>query len=151
MKGWEVMTTYKTSNARVFEGKLFGCTLTTTRSVKNELQEKVEGIQITIDFNEIPLDKLLDLAAATLVIRRQNNVWKKQKPEQIKQDIGKTIHWSQMGISGGSKAPSIVATIANIMVQNGVPEAQAIERASKIASDPEKLKTMLETMGMLEV
>ena len=147
-------TTYKFKDARIIDGCLYGCSMTTEREVsdgpRNDPNTVTTKVKFTIDYDGIPLDKMLNLSGSTLVIRRQNNVWKKQTPEQIKQDENTTIHWSQMGISGGAKAPSMVATLANIMIQNGVPEAQAIERASKIASDPEKLKMMLETMGMME-
>ena len=143
-------TTYECKNARIIDGRVYGVKVTTTRQVTNDQKETVKDLKVTIDFDAIPVDELAKFATATLIIRRQNGVWKKQTPEQIKQDNGKTIKWDSMGTNGsGGNRPSMATTLANIMIANGVPEAKAIERATDIAKDPAKLKAMLEMAGML--
>lgn len=143
-------TTYECKNARIIDGRIYGLKVTTVRQVTNDQKETVKDLKVTVDFDAIPVDELAKFATATLIIRRQNGVWKKQTPEQIKQDNGKTIKWDSMGTNGsGSNRPSMAATLANIMIANGVPEDKAIERASDIAKDPAKLKAMLEMAGML--
>ena len=143
-------TTYECKNARIIDGRIYGIKVTTVRQVTNDQKESVKDLKVTIDFDAIPVDELAKFATATLIIRRQNGVWKKQTPEQIKQDNGKTIKWDSMGTNGsGGNRPSMAATLANIMIANGVPEAKAIERATDIAKDPAKLKAMLEMAGML--
>ena len=142
-------TTYECKNARIIDGRIYGLKVTTVRQVTNDQKETVKDLKVTVDFDAIPVDELAKFATATLIIRRQNGVWKKQTPDQIKQDNGKTIKWDSMGTNGGTSRPSMAATLANIMIANGVPEAKAIERATDIAKDPAKLKTMLEMAGML--
>lgn len=143
-------TIYECKSARIIDGRIYGLKVTTVRQVTNDQKETVKDLKVTVDFDAIPVDELAKFATATLIIRRQNGVWKKQTPEQIKQDNGKTIKWDSMGTNGsGSNRPSMAATLANIMIANGVPEDKAIERASDIAKDPAKLKVMLEMAGML--
>lgn len=143
-------TIYECKSARIIDGRIYGLKVTTVRQVTNDQKETVKDLKMTVDFDAIPVDELAKFATATLIIRRQNGVWKKQTPEQIKQDNGKTIKWDSMGTNGsGSNRPSMAATLANIMIANGVPEDKAIERASDIAKDPAKLKVMLEMAGML--
>ena len=144
------MTTYDVKSARIVDGRVYGVKATTTRQVKNDQGEEVKGIKITVDFDGIPVDEFTKFGLATLVIRRQNNVWKKMTPSEIEADKGKTIKWDVMGTNGTSSSrPSMAATLANIMIANGVPSEKAIERASELAKDPEKIKAMLEMAGML--
>ena len=146
--------TYKFKDAKLVDGRLYGLSMTTTREVsdgkRGEATTTTTEIKFEIDFNGIPLDLMMQYAGATLTIRRQNGVWKKMTPAQIKQDEYKVINWADMGKGGEStKAPNMIATLANIMIANGMPEAKAVERAADIAKDPAKLKTMLEMAGML--
>ena len=146
--------TYKFKDAKLVDGRLYGLSMTTTREVsdgkRGEATTTTTEIKFGIDFNGIPLDMMMQYAGATLTIRRQNGVWKKMTPAQIKQDEYKVINWADMGKGGEStKAPNMIATLANIMIANGMPEAKAVERAADIAKDPAKLKTMLEMAGML--
>ena len=144
--------TYEMNEVRIVDGKLFGLkAIVSGRQVTNDVGETVKDIKIILDYDRIPIEKLADYATGTLVIRRQNNVWKKMTPDAIREDIGKTISWDMMGSnSGTSQRPSIAATLANIMIANGVPQDKAIERASEVAKDPEKLKAMMELAGMMK-
>lgn len=147
--------TYKFKNARLVDGKLYGLSMTTEREVsdgpKTDPNRVTTKVKFTIDYDGISLDQMMQYAGATLTIRRQNGVWKKQTPEQIKQDEDKIINWADMGKSGEpTKTPSIIVTLANIMINSGVSQDKAIERATKVANDPEKLAEMMKLVGMLD-
>lgn len=143
------MTTYNVKDAKIVDGHVYGISITTTRQVKNEVGQVVKDIKITINYDGMPVDQFTLWATSTAVIRQQNQVWKKQSPEEIKAYNGRTLSWDEVGKTGKSSKPSMAATLANIMIANGVPEAKAIERAADIAKDPAKLKAMLEMAGML--
>lgn len=145
------MTTYKVKDARIIDGRIYGVSITTTRQVTNEHKQTVKDITVTVDYDGMPVDQFTLWATSTGIIRQQNQVWKTMTPEQIKAYNGKTLKWSELGKTGGkSSTPSIIVTLTNIMISNGIPQDKAIERATKVANDPEKLKEMMELVGMLD-
>lgn len=147
-------STYKFKDAKLVDGRLYGLSMMTTREVsdgkRGEATTTTTEIKFGIDFSGIPLDQMMQYAGATLTIRRQNGVWKKMTPAQIKQDENKIINWADMGKGGEStKAPNMVVILSNIMIDAGMAEDEAINKATELANDPVKMAEMLSRAGIL--
>ena len=146
--------TYKFKDVKLVDGRLYGLSMTTTREVsdgkRGEATTTTTKIKFGIDFNGIPLDLMMQYAGATLTIRRQNGVWKKMTPAQIRQDENKVINWADMGKGGEStKAPNMIVILSNIMIGAGMAEEDAINKATELANDPVKMVEMLSKAGLL--
>lgn len=112
----------------------------------NEAKDQVR-VDAVIDLTGCKLEDMIKWGIKSRVIDRQK-VERTMTKEKIPTKLN--IHVGEMGKGTGEKSQGIVVTLANIMIANGVPSDKAIERATKVASDPVKLKEMMELVGMLD-
>ena len=117
-------------------------------SWKTTLEDKTQvRVNATIDLTDCLLENMVKWGIKSRVIDRQK-VERTMTSDKIPTTLN--IHVNEMGKGTREKSQGIVVTLANIMIANGVPSEKAIERATKVASDPVKLKEMMALVGMLD-
>ena len=133
------------SNVTCVNGVLAGLYSVSWKTT-NENKDQVR-VDATIDLTGCKLEDMVKWGIKSRVIDRQK-VERTMAKEKIPTKLN--IHVNEMGKGTREKSQGIVVTLANIMIANGVPSEKAIERATKVANDPVKLKEMMALVGMLD-